>query len=750
VTSNLTVLNITLQGNATLYVHGPSARVTLTVLGNIRLSGTSLLFVNSSNLSIGEAYDVEWNLQLSGSSRFLVAYSAVLTNGYQWGAAYQDNSNVTIVSSLIGYPAGWLDTELLGAARLYLQDSWYSSDVILFDNPFVPSIAQFGALDSAGFNVWLNFKAGARANLTLPGLEGWRNWTFPGTSQVSGLNYSVTIANCFVLAFAVMVWQGSNLTLTNSPDVVVALNIDNGTLSLTGLSQSHYSTYGLYSDGLSVRLQNTTAFTWNIYPFGGNVQIADSQVGEIQQFGSATTTVNASNLTASGGYYGNQGTSTLSISNSTIAGQVVGYTGLTILSKCELNTTLPSRVLATGTGMVYSEDTTLAPQDSYQTLGGGVIDVAWTVHANVTSNGLPVAGAAITVDSAASGVEIANGTTNSTGAISGPLLSAIYGAGPTVFESYEIFGASQDLLGNASLPTLDQVLWLSMALQPIIAGSSPINGATGVGVNLATVTIDFSFPMNQTATDAALGIAPVVPVLLSWSSPEALQVGLTPPLSWNTTLTIVVGSSATTTSGFPLPVPYVVTFTTEAAILPSVASVTPANGSQQVSVNSTITVVLSEPMNTTTLEAAFSIGPGAPPGRTTVNTDVLVWTPNASLEANTTYTLTISTAAVSADGAPLPHAFTSSFRTAAATGNATNPGAPTHPAGPASMPTTPWAPIGVAVAILAAVLLGAFIFLRRRAPPAAPVPAATTPPPTPAVPRAEWSEEPDIPPAGPR
>ncbi|MCI4340539.1 MAG: hypothetical protein L3J73_04660, partial [Thermoplasmata archaeon] len=179
IASDTTVLNVSLHNHAILYVHSATIRPTLTVLGNIRLYDQSVLFVNASNLAIGESYNVEWNIQVMGSAQFAMVYSNLTTNGYQWGAAYEENANVTFLSSLVGYPTGWLDSSLIGAARLTVLGSWYSSDVILFDNAFAPSTANFSAANSAGFNVWLNFKWGTSANLSLPGLTGWRNWSFP-------------------------------------------------------------------------------------------------------------------------------------------------------------------------------------------------------------------------------------------------------------------------------------------------------------------------------------------------------------------------------------------------------------------------------------------------------------------------------------------------------------------------------------------------------------------------------------------
>lgn len=740
VSSNLTVLNVTVQDNATLYVHGASTRVTLTVLGNIRLSGDAILFVNASNLSIGESYDVEWDLELTGNARFIVAYSDVATNGHQWGAAYEGSSNVTIFDSEVGYPAGWLDTELVGSAILYVQNSWYSSDVIMFDNPFTPSVAQFGALDSAGFNVWLNFKAGTIANLSLPGLEGWRNWTFPGTALVHGVAYSVTLSNCFVLAFAVMVWQGSHLTLANSPDVVVALNIYNGTLDLAGLAQSHYGRYAITADLVDLLLLNSTVFTWNIYPFGGTVGITQSQVGEIQQFGSATTTVDRSNLTASGGYYGNQGTSPLSISNSTIVGHIVGYDGWTELANCSVNTSQDPAILATGSAVIYSLDTTLAPTDVYSTIGAGVIDEAWTVTTNVTMAGSPVVGANVSISGAMNGTLVAGGRTDPNGSFATPLTGTIVQGGTATPQNYQFTASRLDSLGEAGAESVLAVTWVTVPIQPIVAGSTPASGASDVSIRLSSVSIYFAFPMNASGTDLAVSIAPAVPIQLAWLTSETLVIGLSsPPLAWNTTYAVTVGAGAPTATGYSLAAPVVLGFTTEAAVVPSVASVTPSAGTENVSVNTSIMVVLSEPMNASRLEGAFSLSPSVS-GRTSVNSDVLVWTPDEPLAWNTTYTATIATTAESTDGVPLAQPISWSFHTQAAPVSPTNPH-PTTPGSTASPSVLPWIALGAVALIVVAVVVA--LALRQR-PPRAPEPAraAPTAPARPAS-RPEWSEDSD-------
>jgi hypothetical protein len=748
--SNTTVGSIALHNNAILYVHGGSVRVTLTVLGDIRLYDHSLLFVNASNLAIGETYDVEWQIQAMGASEFVLAYSNLTTNGYQWGAAYENDANVTIFASLVGYPSGWLDSSLLEAARLTVLDSWYSSDVILFDSVLAASTANFTAGDSAGFNVWLNFKAGTSANISLPGLEGWRNWTFPGTSHVSNVNYSVLIAYSFVQVFAIMLWQGANLTLVNSPDVAVSLNILSGIVNVTGFEQMDYARFAFDSGQFALTLWNTTIFTWNIYTFSGEARIANSEIGEIQVFGSTWTTVHNSTLTADGGYYGDQSTANLSIFDSKIAGQVVAYSGVTLLENCTVNTTYANRLLATGSGRLDVQDTWVAPVDTYQAIASGVVNVSGTVHANVSLAGAPVAGAQVTLAWASNSTAAGNGTTNSSGGWSGLALRETLNATATRLESYN--GTAADGLAGAAwaIPDSAASLWFNVALAPLVIGSLPTNGSTGVPENGTAIVVQFADPMVPAPTQALVHVSPTVSVADSWDVTDR-TLTLTPDVSlaFATVYTVEVDAGALTVTGVRMAGAYVVTFTTAPAplVIPSVVAMHPANGSVNVSVSTNISVTFSIAMDATLVADALSVTTspgGAVAGSTSVHGTLVVFVPLAALQFNSTYEVAIAATAASAAGALIGKWTEFSFHTVANTSS--GPGPTTHPGGPSgsgsSTSGSGWiagALVGILLAVIAAAI--AVVVLRRRgkAPPvvnSAPVATASPPVPPPA-----WAED---------
>jgi hypothetical protein len=675
VTANASVGNVTLSQNASLFVTGLPGAVTLTVRGEVVLTGHALLFVNGSTLAIEESYDVEWNLQMSGASEFVVDNGSVTTNGYQWGAEYSEDANVTIVSSEVAYPTGWVDTDLVGGARLTLLDSWYSSDVILYDSSTDPSTSNFTAGDSAGFNVWLNFRNGTSANVTLPGLYGWRNWTFPGSQAVTGVGYSVDLIDSYVLVFAVMLWQGANLTVTDSPDFALALNIAYGDVALDGLEEQAYGEFALTTAGFDLALRNATVFTWNIYPFAGSVVIQDSEVGEIQTFGSASATVWNSTLTGHGGYYGDQSTSTLSIFDSTIEAQVVAYSGETSLVNCSVSTAGVSRVLATGSGTLYSQDSVLGPNDSYRVIGGGAIDVAWTVHQNFratfeepfgppTPPG-PANGAHASYDWSSNGSLAASGTANDYGNWSVPLVGVVYDSTGIETESYRGTVSWPGAMAVWNLSAPSGVESLTIPLVPILNATDLWGGEPDVPLTGASFYLKFAFAMNATATADAIYFRPPADFAVAWdASDDNATVTFPGGLSPDQFYTLVLRSNATTASGVALGVTEAFNFqTVPAPAAPTVTGTSPSNGSVDVAVLANVTVEFSEPMSANA-SGSYSIAPDVVGVASVLGTE-LSWHPSGALAPNTTYTVTVAKNATGTDGASLTQPVTFSFRTVA-------------------------------------------------------------------------------------
>lgn len=717
--------NLTLEGNALLVVQGGVGPTTLLVNGNIAMSGNATLFVNHSTLAINESYDVEWSLVMTNRSVFAVAYGNVTSNGYQWGGEFEGDANVTAFEALVEYPVGWLDATFLQNASLYLVLSFFLADVILYDAPAAASTSRFHAIDSLGFNVWLDFKPGTSASIALPPGEGYLNWTFPGPYPVSGVNYSIALSDCYVAVFAVLLWQGANLSIANSSAIAVGLDLEEGVTNLTGLSEGAIPALRLTSDGLDLSLSNDSVRTWNVYPFGGAVDVYDSKVGEIQVYDGAAASVDDSNLSGDGGYYGAQGSgASLAIDGSSIAAELDTIGGSTSLTDCRFDPPVASRVLAVDGGFVLSTSTTLGPLDRYEAEGDSEIDVAELLTARVVPSepgGSVPPAVEITVRSTPAGPVVAQGTASGSPPSWGTYVRTeqIEANGTTdasygVDASAGIQGAEVEVVGAGS------PISVNLSLEPLIAGTTPENGTTGVPLDVVP-TISFTAPMDPAAGGLEPLVAPFVATSDVWSL-DNTTLEIKPSKEWRagTPYTITLEPGGQTASGIDLVGAFQFTFgtaTPPVLAVPSVVATDPAPGARNVSRTAEVSVDFSVPMAPTTLVSAFSIAPGAPGTiRTAGNNTTLFWTPTEALAANTTYTVTIGITAESVGAVPLAEPYAFAFTTA--------PVPPVHHnvTGPPPSSGVPPADYAVAGAFALLAIAAVLAYRRRRddAPPSEP------------------------------
>ncbi|MEA1944335.1 MAG: Ig-like domain-containing protein, partial [Euryarchaeota archaeon] len=185
------------------------------------------------------------------------------------------------------------------------------------------------------------------------------------------------------------------------------------------------------------------------------------------------------------------------------------------------------------------------------------------------------------------------------------------------------------------------------------------NTPTGTGVPVSTViTVTFSKAMNQTSAEGAFSIAPPVAGSFSWSGDMMV---FTPDvdLECNTTHHVTIGTGAMDLAGNSLEAPFNWEFAT--APPPTVTANTPTGAG--VSVSTAITVTFSKAMNQASAEGAFAMDPSVT-GSFSWYGDMMVFTPDANLECNTTHHLTIGTGAMDLAGNPLEDPFIWEFTTA--------------------------------------------------------------------------------------
>ena len=577
VTSSFTSINV--QDNATLVFETPSGqpRVVVTVAGSVTLRGNGLLYVNHTDLRVAEAYDAQYSLAAYGSARFIVFDSNVTSDGFLWSGAFLDTTNQSILGTNFEYPvgSGWFTDNLIDRASLNLLQCYCYADLILLDNPAFPSNASIHATQADGFNVWLNFKQGSSVSASFPGRSWTGSWNFPGSGQVSGVNYTVGLVDCQVLFFALMLWQGSNVTLVDSPDVVLSFNVQFGSVTLHNLSEAHYSSFAFFGGMFSLRMRNTTVFTWNVYPLAGATTVWDSQVGEIQMGTTgALAMVHRGNLTGHGGYYGDKGTSTLDIFDSQISGQVVQSGGNVLLQNDTIDTTVKSpaywAVLAAGTGSILAIDTHLAPQDVYYVIPSspGRIFVAWSLHVNVTSGGSPVPHAAVRVGYVDDGKAVGNATLVTDGggrAVQPLVVTSMDSLGSSSHNTSDNLSATHNLSwGARTLGAISHPTWVDLDIQSLIVGTSPANGSTGVPV-ATSIELRFRNPMDPLATAGAVTLAPATSFQVEWDASDH-NLTLVPhaPLAPMTSYVVQVSTEATTQEGAHFPMNFTFSFATAA------------------------------------------------------------------------------------------------------------------------------------------------------------------------------------------
>ncbi|HOY67939.1 MAG TPA: Ig-like domain-containing protein [Candidatus Ozemobacteraceae bacterium] len=175
-------------------------------------------------------------------------------------------------------------------------------------------------------------------------------------------------------------------------------------------------------------------------------------------------------------------------------------------------------------------------------------------------------------------------------------------------------GAS-DKSGNPLSSAFSLAFRTSAVEAPVLSGSTPRSGASGI-LPGASLQLTFSRPMETTSLAGALMIdpAPTGGVSTAWSGDGSIAT-LTPLPAWanGATITIRLTPALRSAEGTGLAATTTITFTTADTEPPAIVSLLPATGTERVSTTASVTVVFSEPMLESSVQAAVSMIP-APGG----------------------------------------------------------------------------------------------------------------------------------------
>jgi Big-like domain-containing protein len=725
--ANLSIGSLTVEDHAVVIVENAGHPAQLEVNGNVLLEGSGALLLNvSASLVVNESYDNEWSFEAENNSTFFALGANLSANGHQWVGIMLGNANVSALASNFGYPNSWFPVDVAGNSSLWVDDSYFLSDIELLDTSFLPSTARVTLNGSIGMNLWTHFRAGESANLSFPAPLGYENWSFPGPYNVTGVGYQISVTDSYVGVHAIYLWAGSQVTVTHTTDLAIAFAPTDGTLSLTGLREQYYGSLNLSPADFSLTLYHTSVLTWNFYPdASASLRLANSQVGEIIATGNAAVVVLNSNLTGDGGYYSVLGAASLAIYNTRINDEIIaGGSGTVLLENSSDNSLTPHEILATSAATITSIDLQLGLGITYAAQDSGRVYVEWNVTVSTSLGTVPVPGALVRASWTANGTLAAQSVTDRRGNTNLSILSKLLRASGTTFQdSYTMSAVSG---WNASEAPVSVLRRMSVALEllPLVAATSPANGSLGVPLG-TTPSFNFGFPMDSTSTDASLLLTPSVPATELWT-PDGTGLTVTPssPLAPNTAYSLSLGPGAQTADGVGLPGTFLLTFRTVALpAAPLLTESNPATGATGVSTTTNLTLGFSAPMDPTSTSAAFAVSPAVPSGAVSVLGADLVWSHGTALAFNTTYTVSVASNATSAAGISLASPIRIQFRTVAAPAQS-----PTGSPSPSPMPA--WLLV-IYAALVGALLLAAIavIWARTRKPPVVPLPVAPAPEP---------------------
>jgi hypothetical protein len=234
----------------------------------------------------------------------------------------------------------------------------------------------------------------------------------------------------------------------------------------------------------------------------------------------------------------------------------------------------------------------------------------------------------------------------------------------------------KDLAGNSMASSLVWSFTTSAnadTTPPTVASTTPAAGASSVSPT-TTVTVQFSEPVAPSTVTGSTVLLKKGPVPVAGTvSVNGSTAVFTPaaPLDPATAYKATVTTGITDLAGNALTMDFTFGFTTAAAAdttPPAVTLTAPVNGATGVGLNSALSVTFSKPMAPATISAtSFTVASGSTPvmGSVSYSGTTAVFTPTAALDANKSYTASISATATDVAGNPLP-AYTWSFTTGSA------------------------------------------------------------------------------------
>ncbi len=281
------------------------------IAGSFTVTGTGRARFTQSIVKVMSTFNGQYQLAVAGSGLLTVDHCTYsVPAGVQHALVSAENGRIDVSDSdcpfLQFVAAGQSEftaERLDGQFECIVQDD---ASLSLTDIPRDPGA---GALW-----VWPTFMPGSQAVYSPP-LPGFiDDYSFP-PPDATGIAESFTVTRCDVRLWPLLVREGSDLTLRDiSADnwVVVGLHLPTDA-SVSGLFNGRtYADATLPLSDRTLRLQNASIDTWNLYPEqDARVDVSGSVIGEMLAMDDSAVTLTDTTVDGSGGFFAVQNNAAL-------------------------------------------------------------------------------------------------------------------------------------------------------------------------------------------------------------------------------------------------------------------------------------------------------------------------------------------------------------------------------------------------------------------------------------------------------
>jgi len=198
---------------------------------------------------------------------------------------------------------------------------------------------------------------------------------------------------------------------------------------------------------------------------------------------------------------------------------------------------------------------------------------------------------------------------------------------------------------------------------PTVVNAIPADEATKVAV-MTDVVIEFSELMDTVSVVDAISFTPEISnQIFSWNKNSLTITG--DSMTYLTSYTVVIAATAADAAGISLASAYEFNFTTDSENSPpKIVDIKPVDGSVDIAIDSSLTIMFSKSMNTASVENALTLAPA-------FSSSTYTWSQVSNtltisgddMENGTKYILTIANTATDIYGNAMENEFTSSYTT---------------------------------------------------------------------------------------